>query len=483
MIQKKTQHIGALLILVLIFGSVFFVMLSSFMGFIITQSQLQVKKYNYEQAREIAEAGLNYYKWYLAHNPDDVTNGTGAPGPYVLPYTDPELGAIGEFSLEIASSTFCGEINHIEINSTGYTYDEPSLTRTVYARYARPTVAEYAYIINSNVWAGGDRTIVGPYHSNGVIRMDGTNNSTVTSGQEDWVCDGSLSCAPGWNGSTVDGVYGDGPNSSLWSFPSPPVNFTGLTVDLANMRDKAENGGGIYIPPSGDYGYRVDFQSDGTVDVFIVDSTYNYWGYTSADGWNTERNVIYDDDPFATYTINPSCPMIFVEDKVWLEGEVPLKVTLAAADTDSPGVDPSIILNGDITYTSSSSGLLAVAETDVLVGLQVPDDMELSGIFVAQSGRFGRNRYCQSCSSGWWWGTHYGLPGVLDPYSMRNSLTMHGTVVSNGRVGTKWTSSGTYISGFDTRYNSYDRDLVNNPPPLAPKTSDDFKFIEWREMD
>jgi len=77
MIQKKTRHMGALLILVLIFGSIFFVIISSFMGFVITQSQVQVKKYNYEQAREIAEAGLNYYKWYLAHNPDDITKWHG----------------------------------------------------------------------------------------------------------------------------------------------------------------------------------------------------------------------------------------------------------------------------------------------------------------------------------------------------------------------------------------------------------------------
>lgn len=487
MIQNIVKTKGALLVLVLIFGAMFFVMISSFMGVVVTQSQVQEKKYQQEQAREIAEAGLNYYKWFLAHNPGDTTNGTGVPGPYVMPYSDPELGAIGEFSLDISSSTFCGDVASIEIESTGYTYEEPSLTRTIYARYARPTVAEYAYIINSNVWAGGDRTIIGPYHSNGVVRMDGTNNSTVTSGQEDWVCDGSISCSPASNGSTVDGVYGDGPNFDLWTFPSTPINFTGLTVNLANMRNKAENFGGIYIPPSGDYGYRADFQSDGTLDVYVVDETYSYNGYTSANGWQAESNIIEDDDPFATYTIDSACPLIFVEDKVWLEGEVSSKVTLAAADTDSPGVDPSIILNGNITYTSTSSGLLAIAEEDVLVGVDVPDDMQLNGIFVAQNGRFGRNHYTEgnlprSCISWfWWWCTSWSEPFVNDV--TRDSLTMHGTVVSNGRVGTKWSSGGTFVSGFNTRVNSYDRDLVTNPPPLAPQTSDDYKFVEWREMD
>ncbi len=474
MIYTNTQSKGALLILILIFGSVFFIIMTSYMGFVVTQTRVQEKKMNLAQAREIAEAGLNYYKWYLAHNPNDITNGTGQPGPYVIPYNDPELGAIGEFSLEISSTNFCGDIASIDITSTGYTYAEPNLKRSIYARYSRPTVAEYAYIINANVWAGGDRTIIGPYHSNGIIRMDGTNNSTVTSGQESWVCDNSqLNCDPPNNeGDTLDAVFGDGPNSDLWSFPAPPINFTGLTVNLANMRDKAENGGGIYIPPSSDYGYRVIFQNDNTVDVYVVDGTYNYKGYTSANGWQYERNVITNNYLYGSYNINPDCPLLFVEDKVWLEGDVASKVTLAAADIDTSGVDPSIVLNNNITYTSTSSGLLAVAENDVLVGLAVPNDMALNGIFVAQQGRFGRNHYATSR-----------LPWWLDGYVKRNSLTINGTIVSNGRVGTRWGSATTYLSGFNTRYNSYDRDLVNNPPPLAPNTSDDYKFIEWREKD
>jgi len=468
MIEISLKEKGALLILVLVIGSIFFTIFSSFMGFVITQTQVQESKYQQAQAREIAEAGLNYYKWYLAHNPDDTTNGTGLPGPYVGVYNDPELGAIGEYSLEIASSTFCGEVSSIDIYSTGRTYEKPALERTVYARYARPTVAEYAYIINSNVWAGADRTIVGPYHSNGVIRMDGTNNSTVTSGQEDWVCDGSMSCAPGANGSTVDGVYGDGPNSSLWTFPSTPINFTGLTVDLASMKDKAENGGGVYIAPSGKTGYHITFLDDGTFDLYKINKKQNEPnGYA----WGRQMNIIKNAQFQGNYTIPTSCPLIFVEDALWLDGEVKGKVTIASADIDTVGVDPSIILNDNITYADADSGLLAVAEFDVLVGLVVPDDMYLNGIFIAQQGHFGRNYYNTS------------MPNAWEQYILRNSLTLNGTIVSNGRVGTKWTCGGVYCSGFNTRYNSYDRDLVDNPPPLAPKTSDDFKFIEWREAD
>ena len=484
--NKQSNERGALLVLVLVFSTIFFLIVVAFMGFVITQSQVQRAAVEQERAISIAEAGLNYYKWFLAHNPDDVTFGSGLPGPYEVPFADPELGHIGTSSLTIASTSYCGVVSSIDITSTGYTAEQPDLQRTVYARYSRPTVAEYAYIINSNVWAGSDRTIIGPYHSNGAIRMDGTNNSTVTSGLETWTCDGSLNCDTGGVsvGDDISAVFGDGPNSSLWNTGVPPIGFAGLTVNLDDIETAACGPGsnGICIPPSGDWGYRLNFQSDNTVDVYVVDTTYSYYGYNSTDGWSIERNVINDDDFFATYTIDASCPLVFVEDKVWLEGEVASLVSVAAADNDLGDPDHSIILHDDITYATSTAGLLAVAEEDVLIGLETPDDMELNGIFIAQNGRFGRNRYCQSCRFGWWTSSP-GLPSFLDPYSMRDTLTINGTIVSNGRVGTKWTSSGTFVSGYDTRFNSYDRFLVDNPPPLAPNTSEDYKFVEWREQD
>jgi hypothetical protein len=459
---------GFLLILVIVFGAVFFLIISSFVTYIVSQYQLQVLHEEEQRARNIAEGGLNYYRWYLAHYPNDITNGTTTPGPYVHPYSDPEGGVIGEFSLEIASSSACGAVQAIDILSTGYTTTSPSVQRTLYGRYAQPTVTEYAYIINSNVWVGSDHDILGPYHSNGIVRMDGTNNSTVTSGQETWVCDGSISCSPASVGSTVNAVYGNGPNNSLWTYPSPPINFLSLTVDLANMKTRAQNNGGVYLGPSADQGYLIEFRNDGRFDVYIVDRTWSHTEYSTESGSYTAYNLIREADFLATYTIPSACSLIFVEDKVWLRGVVDGKVTIAAADTDTVGVDPSIILHGNITYDTATSGLLAIAEEDVLVGYDVPDNMTLNGIFIAQNGKFGRNHYTSSVNGG-------------DRY--RNSLTINGTIVSNGRVGTKWTSGATWTSGFDNRYTSYDRNLVAEPPPLTPEVSDIYEFIEWREMD
>lgn len=468
----STAHRGFLVVLTLIFGAIFLMILTAFMGFVINQTKVEEARAHQAQSLAIAEAGLNYYKWYLAHNPDDATNGTGEPGPYVIDYNDPASGITGTYTLSIATTSLCGDLTSITINSTGAVSDDPGSARTVYARYTRPTIAEYAYIINSNVWAGDDRTIIGPYHSNGVIRMDGTNNSIVTSGQETWTCDeDEMPCDPSNDGDTVDAIYGDGPGSDLWLFPQPPINFTGITVDLATIEDRAKNGGGLYLGPSGAQGYHIVLKSNGTLDLYKVKQKQNEPnGYA----WGRQMNIIKSAQFLGNYTIPAACPVVFVEDQVWLDGAIGGKVALAAADVDTPGKDPSIILNDNITYANDDAGLLAIGEYDVLIGLVVPDDMTIHGIFIAQLGHFGRNYYDTS------------LPNAWDQYIERNSLTVNGTIVSNGREGTKWVCTTFwgqqyYCSGFETRYNYYDRDLVIDPPPLTPQTSNTYEFIEWRE--
>jgi len=474
MISNRRQG-GYLIIYVLIFSSVFFVILSSFVTFIITQSRLIEQRIQFEQAGQIAEAGLNYYKWFLAHYPNSTsTSMTGV-------YSDPELGPIGQYELALASTTYCGAIMSRQVVSTGYTYENPGVRRVLQARYSRPNVAQFSFIINSNVWAGSDRTINGPYHSNGGIRMDGTHNSSVTSGQATWSCSPSFGCSPT---STRNGVFTTTANANpaLFEFPSPPINFGAITVDLTDIETRARTGGGIFLGPSGGFGYHVVFNSNNTITVRTVTNTHSYWGFTTESGWQTERHVMRATSTPTTYTIPANCPVIAIQDKVWLEGTVPNKVTIAASHATSTASNPSIILQGNLTYTSAtSSGLLAIAEQDVLIGVTVPDNMLLNGIFIAKNGRYGRNFYCRStddCSN-----TNL-LPNSnpnLRPFAIRNSETHNGTIVSNGRVGTQWTSGGATVSGFRDRYTSYDRNLVESPPPFVPETSDVYEFSDWRD--
>lgn len=485
------QQRGVTVMLVLVFMGIFGLGVSTLAGYMLTQAKVSRAKLAREQAFGVAEAGLEYYRWFLAHNPGNLTNGTGQSGPYTYTVTDPEGSDVGEASISITGTSACGVLQYTDIVSEGYMYAEPSFTRTLKARHARPSVAEYSNIINANVWAGSDRNIVGPYHSNGGVRMDGTNNSTVTSAVSTWLCTSSFGCSPNQN---RNGVFGAGTGSALWSYPVPQFDFAGIASNFSTLRTYAQNDG-IYLTGTRVYvdnvqqggthtsvaatdqrGYRLVFRSDGTVDAYRVTSTSYAWGKRVSDSstWVRDYDIISAQSYLGRYTIPTSCAVIYVNAKTWIEGVVGNKVTLVVADTGS--FSPDIILNGNLTYTTNdgSVGLTAIAEQSVRIPLVSPDVMTVRGIFVAQSGYLGRNYYEQG-------GTN-GVPSAYNSYVTQSSLTTIGTVVSNLRVGTQWTCGSTFCSGYSDRTDAYDRLLAFSPPPFTPHASTDYQFMLWREQ-
>ena len=160
--------------------------------------------------------------------------------------------------------------------------------------------------------------------------------------------------------------------------------------------------------------------------------------------------------------------MVF-EDRVWVEGTVNGKVTIVAATPDSSSTSPDAYLNNNIYYAAydGTDGLAIVAERNVLIPLVVPNALEIHGIFIAQSGHYGRDHFYASQ-----------VASQYDQYITRSSLTTVGTVVSNGRTGTAWTDG----TGFQTRYDYYDQQLAFSPPPFTPTASTDYQFNLWREQ-
>lgn len=468
--NKVEKNRGSITFLVLIFAGIMTTIFIGTTGFVFTQHRLQVKKAEMESAMEIAEAGLNYYRWFLAHYPDDLQDGTGGSGPYEHEYSDPEGGAIGKFSLDISGNTQCNTVTSIDITSTGWTYAEPTLERVLKARYSRPSVAEFAYIIDDNVWAGSDREIKGKYHSNGGIRMDGENDSLVTSAKETWNCTTSFGCNYPYE--VKDGVFGSGEGSELWKFPEESIDFTGITLDLAQMKTAAQNYG-VYLPPPADIGYpsgvgyHIVFVNNGTFDVYVITRLNRVRAYSSDLGWHWSYEDIRRESFYNNFPIPSDCGLIFVEDDLWVEGEVKGKTTIASANLITPSVDTNVWLEGNINYTTDdgTDGLLVIGENNVLIPLYSPDSMELSGIFMAQKGHFGRNHY-------YYW-----------PWYDRDKLEIKGSVVSKGRVGTKWSyGNGSFASGYRDRENTYDRKLMTSPPPMTPFSDDEFTFIKWEEI-
>lgn len=467
-----TLHRGYLMLLALIFGSIFLTVFGGLSMFVLSGNKLQSHNADSAEAFSLAEAGLEYYRWFLAHYPEDTQNGTGAPGPYVIEYDDPEAGAMGTATLTINGNESCGQLTSVDITSVGAPVDAPSITRTLRARYARPSVGTYSYILNDSVWAGSDRVILGPYHSNGGIRMDGTANSPVTSSLSTWTCTSSYGCSPTQN--SAPGVVGSGPNQDLWEWPVPQVNFAAISADFGTLKTLAQAEGIYYARYSSgtnqnneNYwrGYRLTFNANGTVTVRRVDDLTNrsVTPVNPADDTD-DWALINDDDPYETRTIPADCGLIFVEDHVWVEGTIPSKITLIAANVVSANVAPNAYLLNNIQYgaTDGTDGLTLVAEHNVLVSPSSPTNMTLNGIFIAQGGAFGRNFY-----------------GCGSSYEPKGTLTILGTTVSNRRTGTKWI--GGCSAGYQTRIDSYDRRIASDPPPFTPVVSTDYQFVDWRE--
>lgn len=468
---------GFVMALVAVFGAVFLTVGTALASFLLVLQHAEEQRIQREQALAVAEAGLNYYAWHLAHYPSDLRDGTTNPGPYVHSYEDPEGGAAGTFSLMIDGNLRCDQPTLIDITSTGSTAANPARTRSVFGRYARESVAAYSYIVNSSVWAGANRIVHGKYHGNAGVRMDADNRSIVESSVATWSCTSTFGCSPTQQ---KPGVFGAGTNPSYFSYPTPQVDFGGITVNLATIKAVAQTGGGIYFgPASGSQskrGYHLKFKSNGTVDVYRVSDTTEVWTYSSAVAdYYKESTIIKTEVFIGNYVIPESCGVIFVEDRAWVEGIVNGKVTVAAADLSGSGYNPDGFIPNNITYASydGTDGLTFVAERNLLIPLNSPDVMEIHGIFIAQNGNYGRNHYE--------YGTSHSVPSAYSSYVLQSTLTTVGTIVSNGRTGTSWVCGGNICSGYQNRIDTYDGTQAYNPPPFTPYTSTQYNFVEWRE--
>jgi len=465
------QNKGIITTLVLAFGAIFLILLGGLLGFILLQLRVSNQKVAWNEALHIAEAGSNYYRWCLNNNVEQNCQTE-------KDYFDPAGNLVGHFSLQISSTVSCGETIQKRIISEGWTNKFPQVKRKVEALYARTSVAKYSYILNDNVWIGSDHEIRGPYHSNGGIRMDGENQSIVTSGKDKWICTSSFGCSicPVSAGCQIEGTdcYCPGVftttqngNPDLFSFPVPPFDFAGITIDLAQMKNSAQSSG-IYLPPSTDLnpqgkGYYIKFKNNGTFEAWLITGLSSTYAYSLEEGWHYDYFTITNEYLYNTYPIPSACSAIFVEDNLWPEGEIKGKVTIASANLINPNLDTDVILQGNIGYTTldGSDGFSVIGERNVLISPNSPDKMELRGIFIAQKGRFSRNHY---------------------PGNIRDKLEIYGSIISNGRVGTQWISGSQIVSGYLKRESYFDSNLVYNPPPFVPYITPDFQIVRWEEI-
>ncbi len=475
-VKLKYNQNGAMLIVALIFTLLFTVVAVALSSMVASQHKLGLKKINWAKALAAAEAGINYYRWHLAHAPSDYQDGTEQPGPYVHEYKDSLGNTVGYFSLNITPPSQCS--NTVIIESTGWANSDPLVTRTVKVKYGKPSLAQFAFLTNSNVWFGDKETLHGPLHSNGGIRMDGYNDAKTTSAKETYICGPEHGC---WY-ETKPGIWGEGGEQNLWDFPVSNVDFNAVTADLATLKTLAQGmmcsaTEDCYFEENG-LGYHLVFKSDGTFDLYKVTQLKNpIWGYDGS-RWVRESDDINKQSYIGNYNIPNECGIIFIGDDLWIDGTVNGKVTVVAAKLPETGNSPKIIINGNLIYQSKDGSdiLGLISQSDILVPFySAPNDLEIDAALMAQKGHVYRKFYCVG------WGCPRWAPWWYAGYIIRNSITVYGVIITNTIWTWTWTDAfGHVVSGYRNTDTIYDSNLTYNPPPGFPTTGD-YEILQWEE--
>ena len=460
--KLKNKESGKILIFVLVFCAVSMMIAVSLIEIMSLLHKAALKKQNLERAFQVAEAGVNYYKWRLAHSPDDYSGGD-----MYYDYKGPSGDVVGQFYLEITEPPLGSTV--VTVKSTGQIGVDPGVERILEARLAIPSLSDYAFLTNSNAWIGEGEEIVGKMHSNGGIRFDGESDSTVDSPLANYICGPEHGCS--YEGH--EGVWGTGEIQEFWRFPPTheitAIDFNSILLDLDNMREEAFSDG-IYLGNSGGFGWHVFFEyNSNTFKAYRVTNVHWNRGWDFTDGWQWRGVDIRTEGPEEIYSL-PNNGIIFVEDNVWVDGETDERLTVASADFYNPGVETDIIINGNITYKErdGSAALGLIAQKDVLIPLYSPEQLEIDAAMLAQSGHCFRYYYPSS-----WYGEH----------AVKDRIEIWGSVISNTIWTWSWVSSaeGPVVSGYDETETTYDPYLTYGPPPQFPNMGE-YEVITWREI-
>ncbi len=450
---QKINNKGNILMFVMVFGSIAFsLIVIGVSGYAVSENRASNYKHNREMAFQIAEAGINYYRWHLAHNKTDYKDGTNNDGPYVHVYEDKDGNPIGHFSLTITAPINGSTV--VTVQSVGWLDSQPNSKRTLKARLGFPALTDYAFLTNTDAWIGDDEIVHGKFHANGGIRFDGTTDAPLTSGVPTYLCKDFHGCG----NQTKPGIWGAGGPTTYWSFPAPAQDFSAVTAKLAEIKTNAKPPNtGIYLTSSGKQGWRLEFVSNGTIKAYKVNTTNCYKGQdVNSNKYFWPCIDIATLGSATTYNM-PANGYIYVEDNVWVDGTVNGRATVGTA------AGKSIMINGNILYQAKDGNhvLGLIAEQNILIPHNSPDILEVDAAVLAQNGATKRYYY---------------------PGDMKTSITIYGSVISNGLWTWSWVSGGgAVVSGYRNTNATYDANLTYGPPVGFPVGSQ-YNLISWEEV-
>jgi hypothetical protein len=500
-IQKKIRtEAGSALVLVLVMVVIVSIVLTSMLTFINSQITYSKDTVERERAFQIAEAGIYYYRWYLAHQVEGKTvqqiadfwqngNPYGVAGAYETDYVDPEGKAIGRYKLEVQRPAAGSTI--VVVKSTGWTYLKPNVKRVVQVRFRRPSWAEAVAIANDVMRFGQGTTVSGKIQSNKGVRMDGIATNVVSSslssyddpdhtGNDEFGVHTHVNAPPG-SGINSDFRPNEAPPRTVPSrpdvfqggraFPVTQFDFTSLVSDISFMRTNAS----IRYDNTGK-GRYIKFYANGTMDVCKVNSfdssTNGITNFKKNSGSDTCSTC---SGQCLTNSAIPDDGIIFVANNVWIEGTINDRhVTVVAAElTDESnytGGHKNIFLGANnLLYTNADGrdiiGIVAQNNVEIIKDSQ--DNLTIDAALIAKEGRVGRESYGNK----------------------KTSITINGSLATNIRYGFSYIGSnnyncggGFYIdNGYCTRNLNFDNNLLYFPPPYFP-TGTEYSIDLWDEL-
>ena len=460
-LPTTNYQVGSITPVLLIIVTVFLIAIYGLLALLALQLDFSHRQVAAEKAIHIADAGVNYYFWHLIKDSGNYTDDAGEHN-----YYDSQGKLIGVYNLDITAPPEGSSI--VTVESTGWTNNYPGITRTIRAQYGRSLIpTNFALALNSNLWFGSEVIVNGPVFSNGGIRQDGINTSTLQSAKETYTCGIETGCT---NPTEKPGIWGSGGPQELWEYPTAYIDFDSITIDFNEAKSEAQTTG-LYLAPSSEQGYHLVFNSDGSFDVTKVTGTDFLNAYSLTGGCINLYEIITSEDTLGSYQVTDN-PIIFSEDDIWVEGELVGQTTIVSARFPVDINNANIFIPGNITYEDLSGDhtLGLVAQKDILITRDIPDYFQIDAALLAQKGRVLRHHYKF---------THCNNPG---PGKMKEEFILNGSLTSN--LTSYWNFSGgpqTPAAGFKDTIINFDPTLSFDPPLFFPQAGE-FDLISWQEI-
>ncbi len=523
---------GTALVYVLVVIAAASVLFAGTIQFVVSHVRYNTTLEPNAQALHVAEAGVYFYRWYLAHNIEGKTasqiatfwnsdplgvddNGDGdcddadtADGDgdgteaYVVDYKDENNNVIGQYKICVTPPELYSTVIYVKVKgsatSSGITQE-----RTITARLRKPSWSEFAILANGMTRLSEGTEVYGPMHVNGGFHFDGTAHNIVSSSVSTYYdSDGDVhGTRPGVWAATKPSDPGkdtsvDTDDSEHFlagkQLPVVAQDFNSVTADFDEMRQAAQN-----ITVHDDY-------DNTNIDLYYGrqgQGRYIEFGVPSAGKMRIRRvrNNGVNWTTFAVTRLNnhdtdvfdiPDDAVIYVRDNVWVKGTIPSgkKITIAAHDSESPS--PKIFLGeDDIFYEDYDHdtvlGLAAESDVAILLGAGLNgheegdinashgsdyETLHIDAVLLSQKGRVGWG-YDKDMHH-WGWQRNQWLNKVKD------TVELYGAIATNERMGFGYTNG----SGFEHRNLMFDNNLLYSPPPLFP-TGNTYAIDLWDEVE